>query len=217
MAHVLDDAELVARLDQIATAPQLLIACDYDGTIAPIVNDPMKALPLRETSVALRGLANLPQTEVAVISGRSLRDLAALSRLPAEIHLVGSHGTEFDIDFALDLDPAVRERRAVLLSRLAELVEKHPEVTLEKKPASVAVHYRAVADADEVDIILSDLAEITDDIGDLTVRNGKKVCELALVPTDKGKALSTVRAQVGATAVLFMGDDATDELSLIHI
>lgn len=213
MAHVLDDAELVARLDQIATAPQLLIACDYDGTIAPIVNDPMKALPLRETSVALRGLANLPQTEVAVISGRSLRDLAALSRLPAEIHLVGSHGTEFDIDFALDLDPAVRERRAVLLSRLAELVEKHPEVTLEKKPASVAVHYRAVADADEVDIILSDLAEITDDIGDLTVRNGKKVCELALVPTDKGKALSTVRAQVGATAVLFMGDDATDEFA----
>ena len=140
MAHVLEDSELVACLDRLATAPQLLVACDYDGTIAPIVDDPMKALPLRDTSVALRGLANLPQTEVAVISGRSLRDLAALSRLPAEIHLVGSHGTEFDIDFALDLDPTLRERLTQLLDALTSVVAAHPGLSLEKKPASVAVH-----------------------------------------------------------------------------
>ena len=65
----------------LAHAPILLVACDYDGTVAPIVNDPMKAIPLRDTSVALRSLAELPQTHVAVISGRALRDLAALSRL----------------------------------------------------------------------------------------------------------------------------------------
>ncbi len=209
--HVLDDPELMARLDQLAQAPQLLIACDYDGTIAPIVDDPMKALPLRDTSVALRGLAALPQTEVAVISGRSLRDLAALSRLPAEIHLVGSHGTEFDIDFALDLDPALRDRRAKLLEALAQLVASHPEVTLEKKPASVAVHYRAVDDDAEVDQVIHGLEAISAEIGQLTVRHGKKVCELLLIPTDKGKALRTVRATVAATAVMFIGDDVTDE------
>ncbi|MEM9465687.1 MAG: trehalose-phosphatase [Actinomycetota bacterium] len=213
MAHVLEDPELVACLDRLATAPQLLVACDYDGTIAPIVDDPMKALPLRDTSVALRGLANLPQTEVAVISGRSLRDLAALSRLPAEIHLVGSHGTEFDIDFALDLDPALRERRTHLLGALAEVVAAHPGVSLEKKPASVAVHYRAVTDDAEVARVLADLETISADIGELTVRHGKKVCELLLIPTDKGRALNTVRANVGATAVLFVGDDVTDEFA----
>jgi trehalose 6-phosphate phosphatase len=37
------------------------------------------------------------------------------------------------------------------------------------------------------------------------------VCELLLVPTDKGRALTTVRANVGATAVMFLGDDVTDE------
>ena len=213
MAHVLEDVELVAGLDRLATAPQLLVACDYDGTIAPIVDDPMKALPLRDTSVALRGLANLPQTEVAVISGRSLRDLAALSRLPAEIHLVGSHGTEFDIDFALDLDPALRERLSRLVDALTDVVTAHPGVSLEKKPASVAVHYRAIGDDAEVEQILAALEAIASDITELTVHHGKKVCELLLIPTDKGRALNTVRANVGATAVLYVGDDTTDELA----
>ena len=49
-------------------------------SLQDLVDDPMTALPLRETSVALRGLAVLAGTDVAVISGRSLRDLAALSR-----------------------------------------------------------------------------------------------------------------------------------------
>ncbi|MEM7142181.1 MAG: trehalose-phosphatase [Actinomycetota bacterium] len=201
---------MLARLDQLAQQPQLLVACDYDGTVAPIVNDPMKALPLRETSVALRNLAALPQTDVAVISGRSLRDLAALSRLPAEIHLVGSHGTEFDIDFALDLDPALRERRASLVAELQDLASTHEGVSLEKKPASIAVHYRNVDDA-QIDAVLAGLDGIAGRIGELTVRHGKKVCELLLVPTDKGRALTTVRGNVGATAVMFLGDDVTDE------
>lgn len=208
--HLLDDAALDERLEQLARSPQLLVACDYDGTIAPIVDDPMKALPLRETSVALRGLAALPQTDVAVISGRSLRDLAMLSRLPAEIHLVGSHGSEFDIDFALDLDPELRDRRTSLIDALAELTAQHPGLNLEKKPASVAVHYRGLPD-EEAETVLASLEGISRRIGDLTLRNGKKVCELLLIPTDKGKALGAVRATCGATAVLFLGDDITDE------
>ncbi len=186
------------------------MACDYDGTIAPIVADPMKAQPLRDTSVALRSLAALPQTSVAVISGRSLRDLAMLSRLPAEIHLVGSHGTEFDIDFALDLDPILKARRTLLVAGLGEIADRFPEVTLEKKPASVAVHYRNVAD-ETVARVLEALDELAERIGELTVRHGKRVCELLVVPTDKGHALRTIRANVGATAVVFLGDDVTDE------
>ena len=207
---MLNDPDLAARVALLAQSPILLVACDYDGTVAPIVDDPMKALPLRETSVALRTLAALANTEVAVISGRSLRDLAMLSRLPAEIHLVGSHGTEFDIDFALDLDPVLRDRRTRLLEALKTLIDVHPSVSLEKKPASVAVHYRKV-DANEIDTVLAKLAEIADTIGELVVRHGKMVCELLLIPTNKGKALRTVRATVCATAVMFLGDDVTDE------
>ena len=210
MSAGLADAELDRRLEELARTPSLLVACDYDGTIAPIVSDPMKAQPIRETAVALRSLAVLPQTEVAVISGRSLRDLAMLSRLPSEIHLVGSHGTEFDIDFALELDPELRERRKALVTELEQVEASLDGVILEKKPASVAVHYRNVDD-DEVATTLERLETIAASVGDLTVRHGKRVCELLLVPTDKGNALSVVRGQVGATAVLFLGDDVTDE------
>jgi trehalose-phosphatase len=209
-SELLGNADLMNRLDRLAQTPHLLIACDYDGTIAPIVADPMKALPLRETTVALRNLAALAQTHVAVISGRSLRDLAALSRLPVEIHLVGSHGTEFDIDFALELDPELRERRTRLGEELQQLAERYDGLTLEKKPASVAVHYRNV-DAATLDAVLADLDAVANEVGDLTMRHGKMVCELLLVPTDKGRALNTVRANVSATAVIFLGDDVTDE------
>ncbi len=206
----LNDTGLEDRLDELARAPQLLVACDYDGTVAPIVSDPMKALPLRETSVALRSLAALPQTSVAVISGRSLRDLPILSRLPAEIHLVGSHGTEFDIDFALELDPVLKERRRALIDGLEQIASAHEGMTLEKKPASVAVHYRNVAEA-SVERVLRDVDRLASEIGELTVRHGKMVCELLLIATDKGRALTTLRGKVGATAVLFLGDDVTDE------
>ncbi|MGY9073417.1 MAG: trehalose-phosphatase, partial [Acidimicrobiales bacterium] len=74
---VLLSEELLAAVGTLARAPRLLVACDYDGTIAPIVDDPMQAHPRRETVVALRSLADLSQTDVAVVSGRALRDLAA--------------------------------------------------------------------------------------------------------------------------------------------
>ena len=99
-------AELRRAIVQLARTPRLLVACDYDGTLAPIVEDPEKARPHVDSVAALRSLAGLHETTTAVISGRALRDLATLSRLPSEVHLVGSHGSEFDVGFvhALDAD-----------------------------------------------------------------------------------------------------------------
>ena len=47
-----------------------------------------------------------------MVSGRALRDLATLSRLPEEVHLVGSHGTEFDVGFRQQLDRGAGAARA---------------------------------------------------------------------------------------------------------
>src|SRR4051794_7062050 len=125
------DPDLLERVSQVARAPQLLVACDYDGTVAPLVDDPMSARPRRETVVAMRALAALPQTHVAVISGRSLRDLAALSRMPEEIHLVGSHGSEFDIGFGRGLSPEAAERRQLIEAQLEEIAAGVPGAILE--------------------------------------------------------------------------------------
>ena len=73
-----NDATLREAIVRLARVPQLLVCCDYDGTLAPIVDTPGDARPRRESVAALRALAALPDTSVAVISGRSLHDLAAL-------------------------------------------------------------------------------------------------------------------------------------------
>jgi trehalose 6-phosphate phosphatase len=201
----------VSQLQEMARTPTLLIACDYDGTLAPIVDNPELAHPHRESVAALRALASFSDTHVAVISGRSLRDLAALSRLPSEIHLVGSHGSEFDAGFVRDLDAHQIELRGLITAELADLVASGGEgFTIEKKPASVAFHYRN-ADPDEakkaVQIILDGPARRPG----VQVKTGKMVIELAVVATNKGTAVDTLRRQVAADAVLFMGDDVTDE------
>jgi trehalose-phosphatase len=94
MATGVMDPELRSAIGRIARVPQLLVACDYDGTLAPIVEDPSTAVPLPESVAAVRALAALPQTTVAVVSGRALRDLAALSRMASGVYLAGSHGYE---------------------------------------------------------------------------------------------------------------------------
>ena len=77
-----------------------------------------------------------------MVSGRALRDLAALSRLPSEVHLVGSHGSEFDIGFVERLAPELVAVRTRLRDALREIAADQPGVRLERKPASVAVHTR---------------------------------------------------------------------------
>ena len=74
------------RTSRRAGAPgprtQLLVASDYDGALAPIVADPSQAAPIPGAVAALTDLAGLPQTAVAVVSGRGRADPAALSGHP---------------------------------------------------------------------------------------------------------------------------------------
>ncbi|MFB9239510.1 trehalose-phosphatase [Plantactinospora siamensis] len=204
------DPALRSALGRIARSPHLLIACDYDGTLAPIVDDPTKAVPLPESVAAVRALAALPQTTVAVVSGRALRDLATLSRLPSEVHLVGSHGSEFDIGFVERLAPELIEVRARLRNELRQLVADRPGVRLERKPASVAVHVRGADPAVAAEVVHA-VRTGPGSWADVTVTQGKEVIELSVIPTNKGAAVDQLRTQLSASAVLFIGDDVTDE------
>nr|WP_177228933.1 trehalose-phosphatase [Amycolatopsis sacchari] len=209
-------AELRRAIVQIARTPRLLVACDYDGTLAPIVTNPDEARPLPESVGALRSLAGLHETTTAVISGRALRDLAILSRLPSEVHLVGSHGSEFDIGFVHALDAQARELHRRLETALDELVSGTPGVQLEVKPASIAVHVRR-ADRTDAQRILEAVHNGPCTWDGVTTTDGKEVVELAVVQTDKGRALDTLRHQVGATAAVFLGDDVTDEKAFARL
>ena len=210
------DTPLDTALRAIARSPRLLVCCDYDGTLAPIVADPTSAYPLAEAVAALRTLSALPATMVAVISGRALRDLAALSRLPAEVHLVGSHGTEFDLGFVHTLEPEQHALRARLLAWLHNHVDQVPGASLEVKPAGVAVHVRNCSDEDAARL-LAELEKGPAQWQGIEVKRGKKLLELSVVSADKGRAIDVLRHEFAASATLFMGDDATDEAGFAHL
>jgi GH15 family glucan-1,4-alpha-glucosidase/trehalose-6-phosphatase len=173
-----------------------LVASDYDGVIAPIVAVPSEALPKPESVNALRSLAGLHETTAAVISGRALRDLATLSRLPVEVHLVGSHGSEFDVGFVHAISAPQRDLLEKIHAELKSMVRDKQGVQLELKPASIAVPATWPG---------------------VHVTKGKSVLELAVIETNKGNALDILRQDAAATAALFIGDDVTDEKAFARL
>jgi trehalose-phosphatase len=203
-------SDLARALDTVATVPILLVASDYDGTIAPIVRDPPKAKPEREAIAALRTLCGLAHTHVAIISGRALEELARLTGLPEAVHLVGSHGGEFDPDFAETLPPDAARLRDRLHEELTAVAAQGTGFTIEAKPASVALHYRN-ADATEAEQAVRTVLRGPGSIPGVYTKEGKKVLELGVVATSKGDALERIRHLCGASAVIFFGDDTTDE------
>lgn len=198
--------DLRRTLSEVARADHLLVAADFDGTLAPIVNNPADARALPEAASALRALAELPATTVTLISGRSLRDLTTLSDAPAGVHLIGSHGAEFDTGFTQEID-------AVLLAHIHESLETvaaaHSGVTVESKPASVVLHVRNASPADAQSAVEG--ARIASRSWRAELTEGKAVLEFAVITTDKGAALDILRTRESATAVVFFGDDITDE------
>ena len=210
------NGDLRDALKALARTPVLLVSSDYDGTIAPIVDRPEHAQPLRESVTALRALAQLPNTHVAVVSGRALRDLAALSRLPDEVHLVGSHGSEFDIGFASALGVAAASLRDRITRELQEIAARYPGTQVEPKPTGAALHVRR-ADPADAERVLDEVRAGPAKRTGVTTREGKSVIELLVVSTHKGDAIDRIRHAVGASAAIFAGDDVTDEDAFRHL
>ncbi len=197
-------------VDDVSRTPMLLVACDFDGTIAPIVSEPGAAEADRECLVALRALSRMPQTCVAIVSGRALEDLAGRMSEVEAAHLVGSHGSEFEAGFVTPLAAEQVQTLDRLRRELRRLVDASPGLLLEEKPASLALHYRNAADSAAQTAVYETLSGPATWPG-VHTRHGHKVIELSVVKTDKGLALNRLRQRLGATAVVFLGDDVTDE------
>ncbi len=201
--------ELQRALDSVSGASRLLVTCDFDGTLAPIVGNPADARMLPAAATALTALAELHDTEVALVSGRALevlRTLSGFSEAPASIHLVGSHGAEFDTGFAHDIDEDLLAR---IIAELNEIAADKPGAAVETKPASVALHVRNASPADG-EAAIAQARQASKSWG-AHATAGKAVLEFAVIQTDKGEAVDILRDQTGSTAVVFLGDDVTDE------
>jgi trehalose 6-phosphate phosphatase len=197
------------RVGDLARARLLLVVCDYDGTLAPIVDDPSEAWPDRAALDALSELGALPDTRAVVVSGRDLAQLRRLTGSPGGIELIGGHGAESDGEA-----PAIasdrRRRLDEIASRFRSLAEKYPGALVDDKPTSVVFHYRQVDEAAQ-GAAAADAARLADEYPDVEMMTGKCVVEFLGSDVDKGSVIVSLTGRNGADRVVFFGDDVTDE------
>ena len=205
---------LIGALRELARAKRLLVALDFDGTLAPEVDDPLAARALPEAKAAVLRLQAMPNTRVALVSGRSLTSLIHVADVPDSVLLVGSHGIELRLDHAdgeLSLDTAELRQVGALNLVLGEIADSVDQVWLEPKPAGFALHTRLATEANSRLAHLVARKEVLEEVDDITVREGKNVLEFSVRSTTKGEALEHLRRYTSADAVFFAGDDLTDE------
>ena len=181
-----------------------LLFLDYDGTLAPIVDDPERAVPHPAVPDLLAELAALH--EVVVITGR---DLAALGRLlGARLPAVGLHGAEEGwADGTVESRAA--EAHADALRQLRAAVPDAEGVVVEDKGAAFAVHYRHAPDWDAARAALEAWAEAVP--AGLVPIWGKAVVELRAEGVSKGTAVARLAAAHPDRTPVYLGDDVTDE------
>jgi trehalose 6-phosphate phosphatase len=207
-------APLVAALERLAQTSRLLVALDFDGTLAPEVDDPEQARALPRAREAVLRLLRMPETDVALVSGRAIQSLERVAELPEGALFVGSHGVELRLD-GEDIQSTLSEADTARVVRLGELLDpiadRFDGVWLEHKPAGFAMHVR-LATADDGRLAHETaLAETAAELPGLTVRRGKNVLEFSVHTATKGEAIDRLRSHTAATAVLYAGDDVTDE------
>jgi trehalose-phosphatase len=210
----LDDA-LDGLAAHVRDGRRVLVALDFDGVLAPLQDDPAASRALPEAVRSLEDLATVDGVELALVSGRALADLASLAHVPDGTHLVGSHGAEHGLwrlgrleHVGLDVDPAA----AALLEELATaLVEASRGSTarVEHKPGSAVLHTRGASSSDAERLTAAAL-ELGDREGVDAIR-GKDVVELSVLRRTKGDALADLREELAVDALLYAGDDVTDE------
>jgi trehalose 6-phosphate phosphatase len=205
---------LVGALRELARTRQLLVALDFDGTLAPVVDKPDQARALPAAREAVLRLSVMPRTRVAVISGRSLSSLEEVADLPDNVLHVGSHGVELRLDEpaeSFNLTNTEQIRIVHLEEMLTEVADNLDQVWIEPKPAGFALHTRLATEENSRVAHLEALEELGDDADEYTVREGKDVLEISVRTATKGDSIQHLRTYTDSTAVFFAGDDVTDE------
>lgn len=196
----------------------MLLALDFDGTLAPIVPQPEDAAILEAARAAVAALAARADTRVAIVSGRSLADVRARIGIDA-IYYAGNHGLEIEgpgLNRVQEEAERARPALAECARRLAALERAHEGVILEDKRLSLSLHYRKVRDDAEAEHIVHRVHALCAGVDGVRLTDGKKVVEVRPdVDWDKGRAtlflLDTLLGDSPRAPVVFIGDDRTDE------
>lgn len=207
--------DLQAFFDRLSQAPGRVLLVDYDGTLAPFDERPERARPWPAAARVLEELMDQHGTRVVIVSGRALEDLLPLLPFKRRPEIWGAHGWQ-----RLLPDGKLVERRVPPgvsealdeAQQLAWPLEKQG-ARLERKPASVALHWRGLPESRVAEIRAAAQGawqKLT--AGDVELMDFDGGLELRAQGHNKHHAVKTVLSETaGDSVVAYLGDDLTDE------
>lgn len=231
----------------ISSAHTLLVALDFDGVIAPLQDDPDSSAPLPASADAVVALAALPHTPVGYISGRNIDVLQDLSNAPTGAIFIGSHGLETDFSaldpsngstpngstsatapaadglprYSTPLTAAEADTLAQLDAAFESIRSRtpeagHGELRIERKPLGRTAHTRGTS-AERAAFFEAELTALAARMPQLRSFAGHAMTEFAVRMETKGHGLARMLEATGADAVVFLGDDTTDEDAFAYL
>jgi trehalose 6-phosphate phosphatase len=207
------DVEAAARR-LAAAADRAAVLFDFDGTLAPIVDDPEAAAAPDQV---LGGLAACARRfrRVGVVTGRRPQWVAARLGVLA-VDVVGSHGMERaraggPVEVHPLVAPYAEAMAAFAREAEAAAAREGAGVVVEPKAYTVSLHYRTAPDAEAARAFLGRWAEPAAAAAGLAARHGRLVLEVRPpVDVTKGTAVAGLVDDPAIGVALFAGDDTTD-------
>ncbi len=202
MKHILakDSVDLVAQ----TAASKVLVAFDFDGTLAPIVPDRHAAAMRPRTRRLLAALCE--RFPCAVLSGRSRPDVSARLAGASVKYVVGNHGLESE---ERETESDAGGMQAIRQRLESDLGDRHG-IDIEDKRFSLSIHYRRSRRKQDARAAIQAAAASLPTPVRLVA--GKLVVNvLPASAPHKGDALMALRGIERADTALYVGDDVTDE------
>ena len=200
-------------IEKFKHSKRRMIFLDYDGTLVDFHDDPELAQPDENLTLLLKKMSGLPNTDVAIVSGRDQTFLDRFfGNLP--IVLVAEHGYLIKLKNGCWTSRGSNQLKwqKDILPLLETFTDRTPGTFIEEKKNSLVWHYRktdpelAVERVVELKTVLTSL--ISDD---LNILDGDKAIEVAFGRFNKGTAVSEIISDKELDFILCIGDDVTDE------
>ena len=203
-----------ALLQRAASAAQIVLALDLDGTLIPFAPTPQEARIDGEAAALLEELSALPDVTLAVVTGRP-RDLVAdLAQRFPRLSIAAEHGAWRYADGAWEAAIPAIPQLDEIEAQLGALAARYPGALVERKSCSVCLHWRRVAGESHeqiisaAEVIVDEWLETHSQLERLPVTEALEVRHRA---AHKGTAVSWLRTRAPGAPIIALGDDITDE------
>ena len=211
MADLQGNELLEKALADLSVHPKVLVALDFDGTLAPLQDDPENSRMLPESREVVDALTDIDGVHLSLVTGRAFENIMRVADPHPDWFLVGSHGIEVVAPHERDSYATPQLVPDGLLQGFHQIAQDIPGPRIEVKPFGLAIHTRGLED----DVALAAEAAtrlLCDEWPDeLVMRSGHGILECAVSGRTKGDGLRSLWEALDVHATIFIGDDVTDE------